>query len=400
MENREWPLVEVQEACDLIVDCVNKTAPVVEGPTPFRMIRTTNVRHGRIDLDNCRFVTAETYDKWTRRARVEKGDVLLTREAPIGEVGQVAGNEKIFLGQRIMQYRANPKVLDPRFLFYAFLSPSLQHQFSSHEGSGSVVSHIRVGDCYKFKIPLPSLSEQKVIGGILGLLDDKIELNRRMNQTLEQLAQTLFRQWFLSAADEREQVSLSSMIDFDPKTPVKKGTNTRFLPMTEVPTQGFTIGTLDSRPYSGGAKFRLQDTLLARITPCLENGKTAYVDFLDLNEVAAGSTEFIVMRGKGKVSSEFVYCLARSTEFRKYAIAQMVGSSGRQRVAKESLETYSFPIPDEDQLIMFGEIAKPLFARISANSRESRTLASLRDTLLPKLLSGSFTVRLPEELLA
>lgn len=193
----EWRSVEIEKACSLIVDCVNKTAPIVDQPTPFRMVRTTNIRNGRIDLSECRCVDKETFVKWTRRANVEDGDVLLTREAPIGEVGYVSGHGKIFLGQRIMQYRANPELLDSRFLLYAFLSPNLQHQFGAHEGSGSVVSHIRVGDCFKFKIPLPPIETQRDIARILASLDEKIELNRQINQALEQIAQTLFKSWFV-----------------------------------------------------------------------------------------------------------------------------------------------------------------------------------------------------------
>jgi len=192
-----WSFVEVGEVCDLIVDCINKTAPTVDYKTPYRMVRTTNIRNGRIDLSDCKYVEKDIFEKWTRRAKVKAGDVLLTREAPIGEVGYVTENDTIFLGQRIMQYRANPNFLDSRFLLYAFLSPTLQRQFGSHEGSGSVVSHIRVGDCDKFKIPLPPLSEQRAIAHILGTLDDKIELNQRMNQTLEEIAQAIFKSWFV-----------------------------------------------------------------------------------------------------------------------------------------------------------------------------------------------------------
>jgi len=293
-----------------------------------------------------------------------------------------------------------------------------------------------------YEIEAPSYEKQKIIGDFLFLFNRKIESNRRMNQTLEQMAQTLFQQWFVAFkfpaehnvyteekidknlahkllgggvksnkiydlfnnfTDESEEFCpqpLSELIDFDPKTPVRKNTQTRFLPMTELPTQGFAIGTLGARPYSGGAKFRQGDTLLARITPCLENGKTGFVDFLEEGETAAGSTEFIVMRGKGNVPSEFVYCLARSAEFRTYAIAQMVGSSGRQRVAAQALASYVFPTPNPQTLIAFGEAVQPVFARISANNNQSRTLATLRDTLLPQLLSGRLTVRRAEELVA
>lgn len=101
----EWPRVMVKDVCISIVDCVNRTAPVVEYETPYRMIRTTNVRDGRIDLSTCRYVTEETFRRWTRRLDVHEGDVILTREAPIGEVGFVRGIKNVFLGQRTMQYR-------------------------------------------------------------------------------------------------------------------------------------------------------------------------------------------------------------------------------------------------------------------------------------------------------
>ncbi|XVJ71294.1 MAG: restriction endonuclease subunit S [Rhizobacter sp.] len=193
----EWPLVKIEDVCCLIVDCVNKTAPVSAQPTPFRMIRTTNVRDGRIDLTDCKFVDEETYRKWTRRADLRTGDVILTREAPIGQVGCVPDQEGLFLGQRLMQYRADPEKLDHRYLLYSFLSPQLQHQFGSHEGSGSVVSHIRVGDCFKFELRLAPLLVQRRIGDVLEALDAKIDLNRRINQTLEAMAQALFKSWFV-----------------------------------------------------------------------------------------------------------------------------------------------------------------------------------------------------------
>ena len=98
----EWSEVQISEVCELIVDCVNKTAPKVDEVTPFKMIRTTNVRHGRVDTSDCKYVTEEVFEKWTRRAKVLPKDVLLTREAPIGEVGMIRQNENLFLGQRIM----------------------------------------------------------------------------------------------------------------------------------------------------------------------------------------------------------------------------------------------------------------------------------------------------------
>lgn len=194
----DWRRVQISSVCELIIDCVNKTAPHVEYETPYKMIRTPNIKNGRIDLTDCRYVERDTYEKWTRRATVERGDVLLTREAPMGEVGYVDFDDQVFLGQRIMQYRAEPTVLYPRYLLYAFLSPDLQNQFKMHDGSGSVVSHIRVPDCSRFEISFPSLPEQQRIVRILGSIDDKIYLNHQINQTLEQMSQAIFKSWFVN----------------------------------------------------------------------------------------------------------------------------------------------------------------------------------------------------------
>jgi len=192
-----WKLKKISEVCDLIVDCVNKTAPSVSYPTAYKMIRTPNIRDGRINLEDCRFVDEETYKKWTRRATVDEGDVLLTREAPMGEVGRVGFKDTVFLGQRIVQYRANAKELDSHFLLYSFRSAFLQAQFRKYDSSGSIVSHIPVPACTQFQIPTPPLPTQKKIAQVLSTLDAKIELNYRINQELEALAKLLYDYWFV-----------------------------------------------------------------------------------------------------------------------------------------------------------------------------------------------------------
>src|SRR5690606_18135458 len=118
-----WRDTPIEDLCELVVDCINKTAPVVDGPTPFKMIRTTNVRDGRVDTVNVRYVEKEAYRKWTRRGVPLAGDVILTREAPLGDVGLLRGSDTVFLGQRLVMYRANPEKANNRYLLYALLSP-------------------------------------------------------------------------------------------------------------------------------------------------------------------------------------------------------------------------------------------------------------------------------------
>ncbi|MFV2048558.1 restriction endonuclease subunit S [Metabacillus sp. YM-086] len=212
----EWKRYRLEEVCESIVDCVNRTAPKVDYKTPFKMIRTTNVKNGRIDLDSVFYVTEEIYDKWTRRLVPKIDDVILTREAPLGEVGIIRSNEKVFLGQRLMHYRANKELLDPYFLYYSLQSPLLQQQIHS-SSMGSTVSHIRVPDAMKFELLLPPLNIQQSISTILKSIDDKIEINHKMNQTLEQMAITLYKHWFVDFGPFQDGEFVESEFGMIPK---------------------------------------------------------------------------------------------------------------------------------------------------------------------------------------
>jgi type I restriction enzyme S subunit len=148
----------------------------------------------------------------------------------------------------------------------------------------------------------------------------------------------------------------------------------------------------DFKPYNGGMRFSNGDTIIARITPCLENGKTAFIDFLDDSEVAFGSTEYIVIASKGFYPAEYFYCLARYPSFVDYAVKNMNGSSGRQRVAADTLGKYLLPKPSDTDIANFSNTVSTMFQVIRNNSLENRRLSALRDALLPKLMSGEINV--------
>lgn len=194
-----WPLKPLSELCLLTVDCVNKTAPVVDYPTPYKMIRTTNVKRGFIDVDTVRYVTEETFQSWTRRSQPRFGDVILTREAPVGEVGRCTfdDNQNIFLGQRLFQYRPDPELLDWNYLAYALQSPLVQSKLHGMS-FGATVPHLKVGYAENLEIPCPSLDVQKSIGCILAAYDDLIEANSRRICLLEESARLLYQEWFIN----------------------------------------------------------------------------------------------------------------------------------------------------------------------------------------------------------
>ena len=148
----------------------------------------------------------------------------------------------------------------------------------------------------------------------------------------------------------------------------------------------------EHRTGNSGTKFKNGDTLFARITPSLENGKTGYVQFLDdENPIGFGSTEFIVLRSK-TLTPEYVYCLARSNNFRENAIKSMTGATGRQRVQNSCFDTYLLAQPTEDVLNKFSDAVRPMFNLIHSLHKKNQNLKKQRDLLLPKLISGKSSI--------
>jgi len=394
------------------------------------MIRTTNIRDGRINLEDCRHVTEATFDRWTRRAPVLEGDVILTREAPIGEVGYIQDMEGVFLGQRTVQYRANPNVMLPRFLFYAFLSPELQHQFRSHEGSGSVVSHIRVADCHKFIVPVPPRSEQAAISELLGALDDKIELNRRMNETLEAMARAIFKDWFVDFGPTRAKMEgrapylapeiwalFPEKLDDEGKPEGWSGFQlaqlTEYHKQTITPVdhpttyfEHFSLPAFDGGQnpvVEQGEKIRSNKTrvpqgavLLSKLNPEISR--------VWLPEPMSGqqqvcSTEFLVFTPKSLANRTLLYSVFKADGFRARLQSMVTGTSkSHQRVSPHALLSQEVIAGSEAIFAAFGDAVGSLLLRVLACRAECRTLAGTRDLLLPKLMSGEIRVKDAEKL--
>lgn len=344
-----------------------------------------------------------------------------------------------------------------RSYLYHFLSNRQVFDLLRSSQSSSTMPAITFGLMKSLEISYPPIPEQKAIAHILGTLDDKIELNRKMNETLEAMAQTLFKSWFvdfdpvidnallagktipepLKERAEMRQAQLDSgnaktnpeindlfpsefefteelgwipkgwsvdsvdnLIEINPRLTLKKGALASHADMKALPESGFNIDGVIEKEYSGGTKFQNRDVLFARITPCLENGKTGLVDFLEPGEVGFGSTEFIVLREKDNITMEFVACLARNNKFRLHAIQSMVGSSGRQRVQNSCFSDFYMALPKSSNKVLelFHEMTSVNFEKISIQAKESRTLAKLRDTLLPKLMSGELRIADAEKL--
>jgi type I restriction enzyme S subunit len=283
----------------------------------------------------------------------------------------------------------HPKKIDSRFLYYSVFDQEFTDYLTAR-ADGSAYPAVSPEVISDAELDLPPLPEQRAIAGILGVLDDKIEVNRRMNATLESMARAVFRKWFMENEEigDWEIVSLPEIIEVNPSRTLKKGEIAPYLDMANMPTQGHRGIEWIDRTFGSGTKFVNGDTLLARITPCLENGKTGFVDFLKDGQVGWGSTEFIVFHPIPPLPPEYGYYLARSEELRSHAIQNMTGTSGRQRTPASCFDSFMISKPPDELAKKFGEFANSVIEKVRANDEESRTLGSLRDSLLPKLMRG------------
>jgi type I restriction enzyme S subunit len=400
----------------------------------FALIRSQNVFDRHFDCDGLAFISDEQAQA-LQNVVVQSSDLLLNITGDgITFARCCAVPEDVLpacVNQHVSIIRVDPNLADPGYVLAYLTHPNVKAYIESFNAGGSRRA-ITKGHIESFRLPLPPLPEQRKIAAILGELDDKIELNRKMNETLEAMARALFKSWFVdfdpvrAKTEDRDPglpariaalfpdsfedselgeipagwkfVPLPELIAVNPPRSLRKGDIAPYLDMANMPTSGHSADDVIERPFGSGMRFINGDTLVARITPCLENGKTAFVDFLKEDQVGWGSTEYIVLRPKPPLPEEFAYCLARSPEFRDFAIQSMNGSSGRQRVPAGSLSHFALALPTRQVAERFGNFIKPLFSRAGKAARENCALAAIRDALLPKLLSDELRTRAIEDI--
>ena len=234
-----------------------------------------------------------------------------------------------------------------------------------------------------------------------------IENNNKRIKILEQMAENLYKEWFVRFRFPGYETTplengipkgwaekrLSDLIDVDPLLPIKKGIQVKSIPMEALSTDSMIVdeNCIQLVDNPSGSHSQNGDTLVARITPCLENGKTGFVQCLDDGETATGSTEFIVLRSK-ELSPYYVYCFARSLYFRQTAILSMNGADGRQRVNVPKIKSMKIAKPSNEIIKRFDSIAKPIFEEIYLLTKQNKSYIKQRDLLLPRLMSGKIIV--------
>jgi len=357
------------------------------------VIRGKNLNSSRFVDGKFVYLTEDKADQ-LKSSNCYPGDIVITHRGTLGQVCLIPFSKykRYVISQSGMKVTPNPKLLSSEFLLYFFKSRIGRHELLQNESQVGVPSISNPLTSLKSVVlNLPPIEEQKSIAIILSSLDDKIDLLHRQNKTLEAMAETLFRQWFVE--NEAEGCPITELVEFNPVRKLSKGSIAPYLEMAALSTRTFNPNNWYDRVFSSGTKFINGDTLLARITPCLENGKTAYVTFLEDDQVAWGSTEYIVIRPHNNLHPFFGYVLARNQVFREYAEGCMAGSSGRQRVDINHLKKFDIGIVSSDVINQFNEMAETVVPKLHANMMQIKTLENLRDSLLPKLMSGEVRLR-------
>ena len=404
----KWETYKLKQLCSEIVDCVNKTAPTSDAPTPYKMLRTSDIREGKINLENLNCVTKEVYEKWTRRGKLQKGDVIFTREAPLGEVGLVREEKNYFLGQRLVLFRANDKICDGRFLMYSLLWHDNKQAIIS-KGVGSTVAHLRVPECENIEIKAPDLDIQHRIADILSAYDDLIENNQRQIKLLEEAAQRLYKEWFVDLhfpGHENTKIvdgvpegwrvaSIADICDTvgggTPSTKIQsyyeKG-DILWVTPTDI-TRNFSLALLDTEK---------------KITP--EGLKNSSAKMLPAETILMTSRASVGFFGMCKyevcTNQGFISCIPKRENLQMYLlfnlksrveeIRQKAGGSTYLEISKTVFRELKIILPKDEVLAEYQKNIHDIFDEIYCRTEMIKSLVDMRNRLLPKLMSGEVEV--------
>lgn len=398
------------------------------------LLRSLNIKPYKLDLSDIKFISEEFHQKISKSS-LKKNDVVVVRTGLPGTSCVIEGDVRELncsdLVSDLVIVRTNSEKVDPYYLSFYF--NSIAKKFVNNHAVGAIQQHFNVGSAKKMIIDLPSIRTQRKISTVLNRVNKKIELNNRFNTELEAMAKLIYEYWFVQfdfpfdfaqgKSDSNgkpykssggkmvwnkelkreipegwERGDLKDLADFNPSLKIERNSEAPYIGMTSISTTGYMTDVPEKKEFSGGIKFQNGDVVVARITPCLENGKTALITLLGEGSIGFGSTEFINIRAKEKSHISFLAILSRSDSFRHYAISKMTGTSGRKRVDANELAKFQLPVPPDDLLKKYGDLVDPYFQKMTSNSKQNHELASLRDWLLPMLMNGQVTVVDAEEM--
>ncbi len=417
-----WPKITLREANITLIDCDHRTPPASHVGYPY--VAIPQLKQGRIDLTDVRRIASEHYRDWTLKAKPRANDVILSRRCNPGETAVVPPNLEFALGQNLVLLRADGTRVYPPFLRWLVRSPEWWEQIQKYLNVGAVFDSLKCADVPNFELSIPSLSIQRHIAHILGSLDDKIELNRQMNETLEAMARAIFKSWFVdfdpvrAKAEGRQPAGMDAATaalfpdgfeEIDgrevpmgwevamlgdvaenirrPTTPHKVSPETPYIGLEHMPQHSIALNDcgLASDVESGKFGFRRNEFLFGKLRPYFHKVGIAPVD-------GVCSTDILVINPKKDSWYSYVICAISTDDFIEYT---NLGSDGTKmpRTNWSTMEKFTISIPPKPIVNEFNSRISSVFEKIIANIHESRTLGQIRDALLPKLMCGEISLK-------
>ena len=385
---------KLSELCSLIVDCPHST-PVWTDEGKI-VIRNFNIKDGIIDFSKPSYTDDYHFTQRVKRAVPQAKDVVITREAPMGEVGMIPEGMECCLGQRMVLLRANEKICDPYYLLYVLQTDYVQHQISWSKGTGTTVSNLRIPHLEALDIPFVNIDLQRELVMPLVLLDEKQDVNKAINDNLEkQINSILLHALSISDTDDvklGEYLYIKGRIGWKglKKKEYLEHSNFRIIngeSLTKAGIDWDKAGYISEERYEESPEIMLkeEDILLSKDGTI---GKIGFIYALDM-PTAVASGIFVIRNIQPEViSTPFVYYLLKSELFMSFIEERTEGSVIPHLYQKDFME-FEFPLPEKKTMKWFDDNVKPMFSTIMDNLQENERLKAIKKTLLPKLLSGS-----------
>ena len=402
-----YPIMSLATAGVAVLDCEHKTPRATSEGKPY--IAIPNVREGKLDLTNVRFISLSDYQVWTRRTKPQVDDIVLTRRARVGDTAVIPPGLDCALGQNLVILRSEGSIIGQPFLRWLVRGPEYWDQVYKYQNEGAVFSSLNVRDISKFQLSVPPLSIQRRIAEILGRLDDKIEVNRRINRTLERMAQALYKHWFVDfrpfqdgefveselglVPEGCEVVTLDDLVEIEANIINPQKHADEVFDHYSIPAydeRNLPVAEPGAAVKSGKYLIQSDRVLVSKLNPTNHRVWTVYAP---QGRRSFSSTEFIHYVCRTPVSWSFVNGYVRSQAFVDELRSHVSGTTGsRQRVPPRVTMSFMLMKPPANVLAEFDRLAGPYLRLIQRNLEENQTLAKTRDYLLPRLLTGEVEV--------
>ncbi len=394
----EWNHFALGEITELVIDYRGKTPKKLGGDwckQGYRALSAKNIKTGRIvQAETIRYIDESLYRKWMKD-EVQRGDILITSEAPFGQIFFWDSDEKIVLSQRLFCVRIKPEY-DARFIYYYMTTPEFQSELDGR-ATGTTVIGLRQPELMKCVIRCPEIQEQKVIAAILSSMDAKIIANEKVNDNLYAQARAIKRQWVAKSKDRYELLPLNEVAAINPDTysPKEAWEYVNYLDTSSI-TNGFIadiqhiVPSSEKLPSRARRKVAAGDVLFSTVRP----NQNHFGIISDPLPNMLASTGFAAIRSKNPlVCNELIYlCLTELDFIEKMQQLAEQSTSTFPSIKPSDLGTCQIPCPKDESSDAFTDTLKSLFALIAENFRENSSLATMREALLPKLMSGEIDV--------